>query len=68
MCVCVCVCAESHPDYLAELKVIEKVRQRRLGEAERNKSMQIKNIHALYAFEVENIEAGVKVSCWVFAH
>jgi hypothetical protein len=44
------------------------VRQRRLGEAERNKSMQIKNIHALYAFEVENIEAGVKVSCWVFAH
>lgn len=54
---------ESHPDYVAEMKIIQKVRLRRLNEAERNRNMQIKNLNALYDFEVENIEAGTKLAC-----
>mmetsp|Transcript_26860 Transcript_26860/g.45317 ORF Transcript_26860/g.45317 Transcript_26860/m.45317 type:complete len:398 (+) Transcript_26860:35-1228(+) len=54
---------ESHPDYVSEMKLIQKVRLRRLNEAERNRIMQIKNLNALYDFEVENIEASTKLAC-----
>lgn len=56
-----CNTTETHPDYQYELKLIQKVQQKRLFEAERNRHMQIKNINALHAFEVENIEAEMKV-------
>jgi hypothetical protein len=52
---------EKHPDFQYEMKLILKMKKRRLCEAERNKNMQIKNVQALYAFEVENIAAGMKV-------
>ena len=54
--------AENHPDYKYELNLILKMQKRRLLEAERNRDRQIDNIRALYDFEIENINAAMKVS------